>query len=357
MYQPGMKSKNLLGLSREEIIQVATSLGAQPFRGKQLYQQIYRRKQTDIHQMTDLAKNFRSRLLVEASIRLPEIARFVSSGDGTVKFVFRLEDGKLIESVFLPEEKRDTICISSQVGCAVGCTFCMTAVMGFRRNLSPAEIVGQVLAVIKAGYLREKGFNVVFMGMGEPLYNYKNVLKAFRLMVDPGGMDLSHRKITVSTSGVVPVLKKMYRESKLPNLAISLNAVSDETRTQIMPINERWGLSELMETCRQFPLEPRRRITFEYILLKGENDSENQAHGLARLLRGLPAKVNLIPYNPNPGLPHQRPNSRTVEKFRGWLEDLGIAAFVRKTRGVEIAAACGQLANRTESNGLSVECQ
>ncbi len=344
MYQLGMKSKNLLGLSQEELIQFAVALGEKPFRGRQLYQQIYRRKQFAIHNMTDLAKSFRDRLAVKASVHLPDVAQRSISNDGAVKFLFRLEDGQLIESVFIPEDHRDTICISSQAGCAVGCTFCMTAKMGFRRNLRAGEIVGQILAVMTEGYLKQNGFNVVFMGMGEPLYNYKNVLSSFRLMTDPSGMGLSHRKITVSTAGVVPMLRKLARETKLPNLAISLNAVSDNVRDKIMPINRKWSLRELLETCRQLPLEPRRRITFEYVLLKGETDSEEDARGLAKLLRNLPAKVNLIPYNPNPGLGYERPEPGTVEMFSELLGKSGISAFVRRTRGVDIAAACGQLA-------------
>lgn len=349
-----MKSKNLLGMNADELMDYAESLNEQPFRGKQLYQQLYRRKQFNISEMTDLAKSFRARLETVAEVNIPEIADRSVSNDGTVKFLFRLEDGQLIECVYIPEEHRNTICISSQVGCDVGCTFCMTATMGFRRNLQAGEIVGQVLAVIKKGYLRDNGFNVVFMGMGEPLYNYQNVLKSFRLMTDPEGMDLSHRRITVSTAGVVPVLKRMSLEAQLPNLAISLNAVSDEVRGRIMPINRKWGLGELLEVCRRFPLEPRRRITFEYILLRGETDSERDARDLARLLRGIPAKVNLIPYNPNDGLAHERPKAQSVEAFCELLRSLGIAAYVRKTRGVDIAAACGQLVSSANGETLPV---
>jgi len=343
MYQPGMKSKNLLGMSQDELMDYVQSLNEKPFRGKQLYQQLYRRKQFVIHEMTDLAIEFRARLEAVARVSLPQIADRRTSNDGTVKFLFRLEDGQLIESVYIPEEHRHTVCISSQVGCDAGCTFCMTATMGFRRNLQAGEIVGQVLAIIDQGYLRDSGFNVVFMGMGEPLYNYQNVLKSFRLMTDPEGMDLSHRRITVSTAGVVPVLKKMSKEKRLPNLAISLNAVSDEVRGRIMPINRKWGLGELLDVCRQFPLEPRRRLTFEYVLLKGETDSERDARELTRLLRGIPAKVNVIPYNPNSGLGHERPSAHSVDRFCESLRNLGVSAYVRKTRGVDIAAACGQL--------------
>jgi 23S rRNA (adenine2503-C2)-methyltransferase len=220
----------------------------------------------------------------------------------------------------------------------------MTAQMGFVRNLRPSEIVGQVLAVIASGLLKTKGFNVVFMGMGEPLYNYQNVMKAFQLMTDPEGMDLSYRRITLSTSGVVPVLKKLAKEDTIPNLAISLNATTSSTRSRIMPINRKWELSELLKTCKEFPLEPRRRITIEYVLLKGETDSDSDAHRLARLLNGLSVKVNLIPYNANPGLPHESPDTDRVQEFRFILNSYNITNFVRKTRGQDVSAACGQLA-------------
>jgi 23S rRNA (adenine2503-C2)-methyltransferase len=216
--------------------------------------------------------------------------------------------------------------------------------MGFQRNLQPGEIVGQVLRIIREGSLKENGFNIVFMGMGEPLYNYHNVMKAFRIMTDPEGMNLSYRKITISTSGIVPVLKRLAREPRIPNLAISLNATTDQLRNRIMPINLKWNLKELVSACRDFPLEKRRRITFEYVLLEGENDSLEDARRLADLIRGIPAKINLIPYNPNPGLPHRRPSPGRVEEFVGWLNEFNLAAYVRKTRGDDVAAACGQLA-------------
>lgn len=336
-----MKKRNVLGLGEKELLELALSLGGKPFRGKQLYRQIYQRREFEFENMTELSKPFRRRLEEGFSVQLPQLVQRQEARDGTVKFLLRLEDGRLIESVFIPEQRRQTLCISSQVGCDVGCTFCMTARMGFERNLGAGEILGQVLLAIKdAG----PAFNVVFMGMGEPLYNYQNVMKAFSIMVDPGGMALSHHKVTVSTSGVVPVLRKMRREPVLPNLAISLNATTDRLRDAVMPINRKWNLEELLEACRQFPLEPRRRITFEYVLMEGVTDSDRDAHRLAGLLRGLQAKVNLIPYNPNPGLPYRRPSPEGVERFRGILTGHLVSAFVRKTRGDDIAAACGQLA-------------
>jgi len=340
-----MNNNNLLGLDQMELVQLAQSLGEDSFRGRQLYIQLYRRKQYDLEHMTDLSKSFRVRLLQDYSVTLPAVHQAVTSRDETVKLLLRLDDGAFVEAVHIPEETRDTLCISSQVGCAVGCTFCMTARMGFARNLRVGEIVGQVLRAIEMGLVGANGFNIVFMGMGEPLYNYRNVMKAFRLLTDSEGMDLSHRRITVSTSGVIPVLKQMAEEPKLPNLAISLNATTAEVRNRIMPINKRWDLKELLDVCRDFPLEPRRRITIEYVLLKDETDSDEDARRLARLLRGIPSKVNLIPYNPNPGLPHERPEEYQIRRFQEILGELNVSAFVRKTRGLDVAAACGQLAH------------
>ncbi|MEE8585887.1 MAG: 23S rRNA (adenine(2503)-C(2))-methyltransferase RlmN [Acidobacteriota bacterium] len=349
---------NLVGLDQGELMELAVSLGEKPFRGKQIYQQIYARKLLDVQQMTDLPVSLRERLGADYALEIPQVEQRRASSDGTVKFLFRLQDGQFIETVYIPEKRRDTLCISSQVGCGVGCTFCLTAQMGFRRNLTPGEIVGQVLHCMREGLVPASGFNIVFMGMGEPLYNYKNVMKAFRILTDQQGMDLSHRKITLSTSGVVPVLRKMNDEPQLPNLAISLNATTDQVRSRVMPINRKWPIAALLQACRAFPLEARRRITFEYLLLAGETDSDQDAHRLAQLLEGIPCKVNLIPYNPNPGLPHQRPSDGRVERFREILVGThNLSAFVRRTRGDDISAACGQLAHMTENgnSGLTTD--
>jgi 23S rRNA (adenine2503-C2)-methyltransferase len=339
-----MKRKSILGFEESDFLRLAESIGEKSFRGKQLYRQIYRRKEFDFEKMTDLAVSFRDRLKEKYEVPLPEVHQEFKSSDGTVKFLFRLTDGRFIEAVYIPEEGRDTLCISSQVGCNVGCTFCMTAQMGFQRNLRAGEIVGQVLAVIRQGYLADNGFNIVFMGMGEPLYNYQNVMKSFRILTDPEGMNLSHRKITVSTSGIVPVLRKLAMEPRIPNLAISLNSTENATRDRIMPINKKWPIEKLLDACREFPLEPRRRLTFEYVLLRGETDSREDALRLSKLLRGIPAKVNVIPYNRNPGLPHQSPTPKRIEEFLNWLTENNLSAFVRKTRGDDVSAACGQLA-------------
>ena len=339
-----MDKTNLLGLDLSEMENIAASLGESTFRGRQLYVQLYRRKQFNFEQMTDLAKIFRKKLSESYEIRLPEIADRRVSSDGTIKYLFRLRDGEAIESVYIPEEGRDTLCISSQVGCRVGCGFCMTAQMGFRRNLGAGEIIGQVLAVINDGALEEKGFNVVFMGMGEPLHNYDKVMKAFRLLTDSGGIDLSYRKITVSTSGIVPVMGKMSEEERPPSLAVSLNAADDETRSRIMPVNQEWNIKELLQACRDYARDDRRRITIEYVLLQEINDSTSDAEKLARLLKGIPVKVNLIAYNSNPGLPFRAPERSQVLRFQEILINHGLSAFIRASRGSDVAAACGQLA-------------
>ncbi len=344
-----MNKQNLLGLSRDEMEALVTALGERPFRGRQLYHQIYQRKLYDFQEMTELSKSFRQRLAESFEVRLPELWKRHEATDGSVKYLFRLEDGRVVESVFIPEEGRDTLCISSQVGCNVGCAFCRTAMMGLQRNLKPHEILGQVLGAIRAGDLQENGFNLVFMGMGEPLLNYKNVMKSFQLMIDPAGMALSHRKITLSTSGVVPVLRKMMEAPVMPGLAVSLNATTDEIRNQLMPLNQKWNLGQLLATCRLFPRESRQRITFEYVLIAGLTDTDADAHRLARLLRGMKAKVNLIPYNPNPGLPYRRPAPERVVAFQRILADHHVSAFLRKTRGDDISAACGQLAYLADS--------
>ena len=335
---------NLLGKDSQELVGIVRGMGEKSFRGKQLYHLLYRRREHCFSKMSELPTGFRTSLSEQFQIDLPRLQQRSESGDGTVKLLFRLHDDQFVETVVIPEEERTTLCVSSQVGCDVGCTFCLTAQMGFMRNLKPGEILGQVLSAIDSDYVPAHGFNIVFMGMGEPLYNYKHLMKAFRIMVDPQGMGLSRRRITVSTAGVIPVLERMQSEPIVPNLAISLNATTDELRNELMPLNRRWPIRDLLDCCRRFPLEPRRRITFEYVLLKGVTDSVQDARRLAQLLRGIRSKVNLISCNPNPGLPYQRPSTETVDRFQQVLTNHHISAFVRKTRGGDISAACGQLA-------------
>ena len=346
-----MNRLNLLGKTEAELREIARAMGEKPFRGSQLYQSIYQRQESDIESMSNLSAGLRAQLAAACVIQMPTVHRVDTSSDGTRKLLYRLQDDTFVETVVIPDDGRVTLCISSQVGCDVGCPFCLTAQMGLTRNLKAGEIVGQVLVAIRQGYVGAHSFNIVFMGMGEPLYNYKQLMRAFRLMVDPDGMRLSRRRITISTSGVLPVLERMMDEPLLPNLAISLNATTEKMRDQLIPLNRRWSMRSLLACCRRFPLEPRRRMTFEYVLLKGLTDSNADARRLLTLLEGIRCKVNLIPYNPNPGLPYQRPSDRRVASFRKILTDHHLTVFVRRTRGVDISAACGQLAH-LESDSL-----
>lgn len=344
-----VNTTNLLGLDLAQMERVVVSLGEKPFRAKQIYQALYRRKEFDIEKMTNLAKSFRERLSQHHSITAPEVHRTFISVDGTKRYLLKLEDGQLIESVYIPEESRRTICISTQVGCAIGCTFCMTARLGLKRHLRVSEIVGQILVVLKdvgEEYHGSRAVNIVLMGMGEPLHNYDNTVKALALMADPLGMSISPRRITLSTSGMVPALKKLATERVVPNIAVSLNASYNEQRSELMPINKKWNLEELIRTCRDLPLPAQRRITFEYVLIAGVNDSIEDAKRLVELLKGLRAKVNLIPLNWDPALHMGTPFDETIFAFQKILTDNYLTAPIRRPRGLDISAACGQLAAR-----------
>lgn len=338
--------ENLLGKTVTELEALATSMGEFRFRGRQLYVAMYRKRVFDLDQMTDQSKNFRRRLAESHEVRSPQLDRKFVSSDGTIRMLFRLDDGKFAEAVSIPERRRHTICISSQVGCGVDCTFCMTARLGFVRNLTPDEIIGQILTAQHEGMLPERGVNVVLMGMGEPLHNYRNVVTAIEVMSDPDGMAIPLRKITLSTAGVVPLMKRLFTEKAIPNLAVSLNAPNEELRSELMPINERWSLQELLDTCRQLPLRHRQRITFEYVLIGNLNDAPSHAAQLARHLEGLRCRVNLIPWNPAPEIPYSAPTPEAVDLFQRVLRENGVMAFLRKPRGQDISAACGQLATR-----------
>jgi 23S rRNA (adenine2503-C2)-methyltransferase len=346
---------DLCGFTLDELtVFVAEKLGERPFRARQIFRWIHQRAATDFDQMTDLSKELRSQLSECAVVGTLGKDLEQCSIDGTIKYRFRTNDGKLIESVYMPAEARRTLCVSTQVGCAMGCTFCMTATLGLQRNLSAGEIVAQVNWVNREIALHESAArprpltNLVFMGMGEPLHNFENLKSALLILQSPEGANFSHRHITVSTVGLVPVIERFGRETDV-KLAISLNASSDEQRSALMPINRKWNIAALLEACRKFPLRQGRRITFEYVLMKGVNDSEQDAHRVTELLRGIPAKVNLIPYNENPGLGYQSSEKERAEAFREILARGHIAAFVRQNRGRDIAAACGQLANLTPS--------
>jgi len=341
---------NLLGLTRPELETFVSDLGERPFRARQLMNWIYRRGAGDIAAMTDLGKAFRERLAEVAEIVVPEILHRQVSSDGTRKWLLRFEGGQAIEMVFIPEPGRGTLCISSQVGCAMDCTFCSTAQQGFNRNLEVAEITGQVwLANRELG--AEPGgdrliTNVVFMGMGEPLANYRNVVPAAELMMDDHGFDLSRRRVTVSTSGLVPQMMRIAEETNVA-LAVSLHAPNDVLRSQLVPINRRHPIAELLTACWHYvERQNARSVTFEYVMLDGVNDRPEHARELVALLRGRPAKVNLIPFNPFPGTRYRRSPEPVIATFRDLLVKGGVIATVRRTRGDDIDAACGQLVGR-----------
>jgi 23S rRNA (adenine2503-C2)-methyltransferase len=342
---------NLLGLPRAELEAfVAERLGAKPFRARQLMKWIYRRGAADFSVMSDLAQDFRAELKDVAMIAVPQIVTEQRSADGTRKWMLRMDEVQGIETVYIPEPDRGTLCISSQVGCAMDCTFCSTAQQGFNRNLSVAEIVGQVwLAHRELTAARADGrtiTNIVFMGMGEPLANYRNVLPAMRIFLDDLGYDLSRRRVTLSTSGLVPQIYKLAEECNVA-LAVSLHAPNDELRDQLVPINRKHPIDELLAACWHYiEKQNGRSVTFEYVMLDGVNDKPEHARALARLLRGRPAKLNLIPFNTFPGTRYRCSSAAAILRFRDILNEHGVIATVRRTRGDDIDAACGQLAGR-----------
>jgi 23S rRNA (adenine2503-C2)-methyltransferase len=336
--------KNLLGLSRIELEQLAVDSGQPRFRGRQIFRGVYARRVRDLNALTDLDKKFREHLLARYVVAPPEIRQSFASRDGSVRYLLGLEDGEAIEAVSMPDERRTTFCISSQVGCAVDCRFCFTGLMGVKRNLSSGEMVGQILALSEAGHVpRGAHLNVVLMGMGEPLLNLRAVVEAVKILADPEGPGIVLRRITVSTSGIVPRIEELAREPVRPRLAVSLNASTDEQRTALMPINRKYPLGELMRACRAYPLRPREYLTFEYVLLAGVNDSDQDALRVAELVRGIRAKINLIPYNSGPELPFRAPPLERVLAFQQVLMERHIPAFIRISRGQDVMAACGQL--------------
>jgi len=341
---------DLGSLTLPELQSFLTGLGEKPFRARQVYRWLHQRGATSFEEMTDLSRELRAKLAVGAVIRKVQKDLEQRSVDGTIKYRWRTHDGKLIESVYMPSEARKTLCVSTQVGCAMGCTFCATGTLGLKRNLTPSEIVAQVHAVNRE-VRKNEGLeqlrpltNLVFMGMGEPLHNFENLKVALEILKSEDGPNFSHRHITVSTVGLVPMIERFGAETDV-KLAISLNATTDEQRSQVMPVNRKWNIAALMEACRKFPLRQGRRITFEYVMLSGVNDTDEDAERLATLLVGVPAKVNLIPYNENAGLGFKTVIERRAEAFRELLAARNVAAFIRQNRGRDISAACGQLAN------------
>jgi len=334
---------DLAELDPPELAAALVSRGEQAFHAQQIYRWIYRRGQTDVDQMTDLSRALRGRLREEFIISTPKVRSEQLSADGTRKFVLELADGRSIESVFIPDTPSMTFCVSTQVGCAMSCGFCLTGKMGLVRNLTAGEIAGQVRVLAAATNLLDKRFNIVLMGMGEPLHNYEPTMKALRMLHAEHGLAVSPRRVTLSTVGIVPGLERLAHEPLMPNLAISLHATTDEQRTALVPPNRKYPLAALLEACRKFPLNRRSRITFEYVMLAGVNDSLEDAHRLVGLLAGMKAKVNLIPLNAAPGIDFTRPSDERVERFAQVLADRHMTVSVRKSRGRDIRAACGQL--------------
>ena len=349
--------KNLVGLSREELEAEMLGFGLEKFRARQLWHWIYHRGATDFAVMSTLAKPVREKLAEAYAVLRPTVVRDLKSADGTRKWLLRMPDGQEVESVHIPEEDRGTLCVSSQVGCTLTCRFCHTGTQRLVRNLDAAEIVAQVMLARDAlgewpappdGRMVS---NIVMMGMGEPLFNYENVAKALKIVMDGDGISISKRRITLSTSGVVPMMKRCGEELNV-NLAVSLHAVTDELRDIIMPINRKYPLKQLIDACRNYPgVNNARRITFEYVMLKGLNDSPADARALVNLLRGIPAKINLIPFNPWPGAPYERSTDRAIQVFGDIVNNAGYASPVRTPRGEDIMAACGQL--KSESMRLT----
>ncbi len=325
------------------------SLGEKPFRAIQLARWLYGRGARTFDEMTNLSKAFREKLEHTAVIGNLVPSKIYSSEDGTRKFRFLLGDGEHIESVLLPERDRLTLCISSQVGCTLGCKFCLTGKRGWVRNLNPAEILDQVIAVQGTLSPEERLTNLVLMGMGEPLLNFRNVLQALEILRSPLGLQFSGRRITVSTAGIIPEMIQVLSRRNFVKIAISLNATTDEQRSWLMPINRKYPLKDLLSACRNISFPNRERITFEYVLLSGVNDGEEDACRLTQLLGGLRAKVNLIPFNEHPGSPFQRPPDAAVQRFRDILMSKSYTAVVRQSKGIDILAACGQLGGKSDS--------
>jgi 23S rRNA (adenine2503-C2)-methyltransferase len=336
--------ENLYGRSLPELRKILDPLTDKPFHARQLYGWIHARGERDFSRMSNLPRPLRSALAESYRVVRPEVETRQTSLDGTVKYLLRLEDGKAVEAVYIPEARRITFCISSQIGCPLGCTFCLTAKMGLVRNLTPGEIAGQVAILAGEHRLAANDYNLVFMGMGEPLNNYDSVLAAFRILADPEGFGISPKHITVSTAGVVPGLRRIAAESPRPRIAVSLSATTDKLRDELMPVNRAYPLAVLFETLREIPLAPRERITLEYVLLRGMNDSIEDAIRLASLTGKMAVKVNLIPYNEAAVGGYAPPAPGAARAFRDLLLARGVRASIRKRRGADISAACGQLA-------------
>jgi 23S rRNA (adenine2503-C2)-methyltransferase len=336
-------AQNLFGLHRDALTSVMAALGEPAYRAGQLYGWLYRKRARSLDAMTDLGKALRRRLAEDHEVRWPVVAERVVARDETCKYLFRLDDGATVESVYIPEERRRTICISTQAGCPLKCRFCLTGIAGYRRNLEAWEILGQVAAVMEDAPPRQQAWNVVIMGMGEPLLNDDATFHALRILMDPGGFAVAPKKLTLSTVGILPALERLMREPFRPNLAISLHAPTRALRRELMPIDARYPLDEVVAAARRYPIPKGGLVTYEYVLLRGVNDSPADARGLVRLLAGSRAKVNLIPLNPAPEIPFEPPTPEAVDEFCRVLADSHLTVSVRRPRGQDILAACGQL--------------
>ena len=339
---------NLLDFDRKGLIAFFVEMGEKPFRATQLLKWIYQEHVFDFEQMTNLSKSLRAYLIEHCTITLPEILIEQIASDGTRKWIIEMGSGNRIESVFIPEEKRGTLCVSSQIGCALACTFCSTARQGFNRNLSTAEIIGQLYVAQQRLGEQTKITNVVMMGMGEPLLNFDNVVAAMNLMMDDFSFGLSKRRVTISTSGIVPAMNRLNEVCDV-SMAVSLHAPTDDLRNELVPINQKYPLDQLMDACRKYSQQgPRKYITFEYVMLEGVNDSMEEARALVKLLKTVPSKMNLIRFNPFPESHYKCSSTKVIAKFRDILHSAGIITTIRKTRGDDIDAACGQLVGKVK---------
>ena len=342
----GLAGRDLADLGAMDLAEMEDALhqrGHPRYHARQIYSWIYSKGVTDFDQMTDLSRAMRASLPEQFRISTPQVVQRETSTDGTTKFLLELEDGRRIESVFIPDTPAQTFCVSTQVGCAMKCGFCLTGKMGLLRNLNAGEIAGQVRVLAGELGLRTTRFNIVLMGMGEPLHNYDNTIKALRMLNDEHGLAVSPKRVTLSTVGVLPALERLATEPLMPNLAISLHATTEDQRDALVPVNRKYGLQDILDAARKFPLKRRSRITFEYVLLRGVNDTPEDARRLVRLLANIRCKVNLIPLNEAAGIPFERPSDIRVDTFAEILANAAVTVSVRKSRGRDIRAACGQL--------------
>jgi 23S rRNA (adenine2503-C2)-methyltransferase len=339
----GVSEVDLAEFERPALEAALADRGYERFHARQIFAWLYRRGTTDPAAMTDLSRDLRATLADAFTVTTPAVVSRERSDDGTEKFLLRLSDGRHIESVFIPDTPAMTFCVSTQVGCAMACAFCLTGKMGLLRNLTAGEIVGQVRVLAGELEMRDRPFNIVLMGMGEPLHNYDETMKALRILADPHGLAVNPRRVTLSTVGLLPQLERLAREPIMPNLAISLHAPNDRLREELVPVSRKYGVAEIVAAARRFPLKRRSRITFEYVLLAGVNDSPADARALARLLSGVKSKVNVIPLNAAAGIPFERPSDEAIDRFARTIAAAGVDVSVRKSRGRDIRAACGQL--------------